>query len=307
MPKNKITDYDDNPAGNTDAGGVNIAELCSFGNLNDAQRTVMAHIAAVSKGVHPVADTWSFADPADLTKKFRFDGGLVTAGQLRVITVPDVNGTMVLTGAQQVLTNKLLSNPFIVDPIDNTKAAGFIVSGFTTGTTRLFTLPNLSGFIMTAEVYPTLNTLESISFEFGDTLYASGPDTLVRLPRGTPGQQLTMNALGTFPEWKTPLGKFTSAQTALALIVNIPHGLGVKPRSFGAKLVCVIAQNGYAIGDEISIASGTIPSNNFVVVADATNITVASDSNTWRYLDRNTPTVNTLTNANWRLVVWADA
>lgn len=48
-----------------------------------------------------------------------------------------------------------------------------------------------------------LTSLAGISLAAGDILYATGADTLVRLPKGTAGQQLRMNSGATAPEWGT--------------------------------------------------------------------------------------------------------
>lgn len=47
----------------------------------------------------------------------------------------------------------------------------------------------------------TLTSLEGLSLTAGDVLYATGADTLARLPKGTADQVLTMNAGATAPEW----------------------------------------------------------------------------------------------------------
>ena len=47
----------------------------------------------------------------------------------------------------------------------------------------------------------TLTSLEGLSLVAGDILYATAADTLVRLPKGTAGQVLQMNAGATAPEW----------------------------------------------------------------------------------------------------------
>ena len=46
-----------------------------------------------------------------------------------------------------------------------------------------------------------LTSLAGISLAAGDLLYATGADTLVRLAKGTAGQQLRMNSGATAPEW----------------------------------------------------------------------------------------------------------
>lgn len=89
MAKDKITDYSATAANNADVGGINIDEGCPAPNLNNMGREIMSHLAETNAGTYPVADTWTFGDPADLTKRFRFDGGAITAGQTRVVTIPD--------------------------------------------------------------------------------------------------------------------------------------------------------------------------------------------------------------------------
>lgn len=49
-----------------------------------------------------------------------------------------------------------------------------------------------------------LTSLAGISLAAGDLLYATGADTLVRLAKGTAGQQLRMNSGATAPEWGEP-------------------------------------------------------------------------------------------------------
>lgn len=46
MAKNTVPEWDTNADGNTDVGGVSIAEGCPPGNINNAIRTVMAQIAS---------------------------------------------------------------------------------------------------------------------------------------------------------------------------------------------------------------------------------------------------------------------
>lgn len=97
MPKIKITDYDVTAANNTDVGNININTNCDFGNVDNALREILRHLAEMNAGTYPLADTVTFGDPADLTKRFRLDAGSVTAGTTRVITIPDSSGVMMYT------------------------------------------------------------------------------------------------------------------------------------------------------------------------------------------------------------------
>jgi len=51
MSKEKISQYDVNPAGNTDLGGINIGENCPPSNINNAIRELMSQIKEFQNGV----------------------------------------------------------------------------------------------------------------------------------------------------------------------------------------------------------------------------------------------------------------
>ena len=50
MAKEKISQWDSNPANNTDIGGINIAENCPPSNINNAIRQVMAQVKEFQDG-----------------------------------------------------------------------------------------------------------------------------------------------------------------------------------------------------------------------------------------------------------------
>ena len=51
MSKEKISQWDVNPANNTDVGGINIAENCPPSNINNAIREVMSQVKEFQDGV----------------------------------------------------------------------------------------------------------------------------------------------------------------------------------------------------------------------------------------------------------------
>lgn len=91
-----------------------------------------------------------FADNADVTKLFQFQASGITAGQNRVLTVPDADFTIVGVALTQTLTNKALqdSTTTIVDNADATKAFKFEASSITTATTRTLTIPDADFTLM---------------------------------------------------------------------------------------------------------------------------------------------------------------
>lgn len=50
MAKNKVSEWDSNPANNTDVGGVNIGEGCPPSNINNAIRMTMSQIKKLQDG-----------------------------------------------------------------------------------------------------------------------------------------------------------------------------------------------------------------------------------------------------------------
>ena len=194
MPKEKLTDYNTSEASNTDIGGINIGEGCQYGNMNNAARMSMKHVADALAGTNPIFDTLTFGDPADLAKRFRFDAGSVTTGNTRVYTAPDFNGTLVLSTGTQTLSGKSFA-----DNADVTKVLAFNLAGITTATTRTITWPDASGTVMLSAQYPTITSLEGLSLVAGDTLYATAADTLARRAIGTTAQIMTV--AGGVPTW----------------------------------------------------------------------------------------------------------
>ncbi len=131
----------------------------------------------------------------------------------------------------------------------------------------------------------TLTSLEGLSLVAGDILYATGPDTLARLPKGTAGQALVVNTPATAPEWVSTFSKsYKSAQTTVALntLYTFTHGLGELPKMMQAYYVCKSATNGYEIGDYVPILQGTENYNSNVspaMILSATQIKVRIASN----------------------------
>jgi len=55
---------------------------------------MMSLLAKMNAGTQPLADTFTLADPADLTKAVRIDAGNITTATTRVLTVPDADATI---------------------------------------------------------------------------------------------------------------------------------------------------------------------------------------------------------------------
>lgn len=176
MAKDKITDYDTTNANNEDIGGVPVLGSSAISYFDNALRELMTHLAETNAGTYPVADTWSFADPNDLTKIARIDCGSITTSNTRVITMADGNvtlvaGTMVTSSGTATLTNKSLSDSTtsFVDNSDNTKVLKFECSGITTATTRTVTWPDADVTIPSGTIATTTSSITEAACFFIET------------------------------------------------------------------------------------------------------------------------------------------
>jgi hypothetical protein len=153
-----------------------------------------------------------------------------------------------------------------------------------------------------------LTSLSGLTLVEGDLLYATGPDTLVRLPKGTSEQILAMNFGATAPSWVSPSFKRAFVSTELSVpstVVTVAHGLGVVPSLVRLSLRCIVTQYGWAVGDEVDISGQTDASS---VGANSTNITVAGDLALVDMTDKSgSPRQSSITAAAWRLVIRAYA
>lgn len=109
-------------------------------------------------------------------------------------------------------------------------------------------------------------------------------------------------------------GAYVSAQQSItaASTVTLAHSLGAAPALIQASLVCLTAEGGYSIADQVLInpnyqANGT--NGGLSIVFDATNlvIRIGSSAGGLRIIRKDTGAAIDITNANWALIVkaWA--
>ena len=95
MAKNAITDFDVVASNNADIESIDLGEGTMVpSSINNSLRSMMSLLAKMNAGTQPLADTFTLADPADLTKAVRIDAGNITTATTRVLTVPDADATI---------------------------------------------------------------------------------------------------------------------------------------------------------------------------------------------------------------------
>lgn len=106
-------------------------------------------------------------DDGDATKQMRLQLSGIATGTLRTLTVPDINGTIILdSGTQSVGGVKTFTGLLTVDQstlnicdaTDATKKIKFILAGLTTGTQRNLTVPDAAGTLTLLAATQTLSS-----------------------------------------------------------------------------------------------------------------------------------------------------
>lgn len=137
----------------------------------------------------------------------------------------------------------------------------------------------------------TLTSLSGLSLVAGDILYATGADTLARLPKGAARQTLRMNAGATAPEWAGPVFVTFNGTGTLAILASsgvssvTDNRTGVYTINFDPALPDAnyavapsTTANGAGFGAYVASASnGGAPTTK---TASALRINVATDSGT---------------------------
>lgn len=96
----ELRDLDATDASNTTIGGIGSQGTNTISNFDNIVRAMAGMLKRMVTGAAPIDDTFTLADPADLTKRMRIDAGLVTAGQTRVLTMSDANLTLATMAGQ---------------------------------------------------------------------------------------------------------------------------------------------------------------------------------------------------------------
>lgn len=104
MAKNDVRSWDNTASNNTDVGGIGIQGTNLPSNFDNALREIMKQVADVDSGAQPLNDTFTLCDPADTTKRGRFDCVGIATATTRVYTLPDVSSTVAVLGLAQTFS-----------------------------------------------------------------------------------------------------------------------------------------------------------------------------------------------------------
>jgi len=106
----------------------------------------------------------------------------------------------------------------------------------------------------------------------------------------------------TYNEWLFESGELT---VATAGGVSAIHGLGFKPTTVQAVIICKIAEDGYEVGDEVHVATDINSSSRKTLWASATEIGLSYPT-TYTAINHKTSGASvTLVSTNWRFILRA--
>ncbi len=234
--------------------------------------------------------TTTFQDNTDNTKKLQFELSGISTATTRTLTIPNANGSIVLSDATQTLTNKTLQDSTTVfqDNTTTTKTFRLEASGITLGSGATFTVStNGSGQISAINSTPAV---AGSNYSVGDILSIDGP--------GSPSTKATItvatiNSTGgilTFTPPTFPVGvAYTVSQTNVVStstvtthsnrVYSVPlrEGTFVGTGDIGTVTSTMIADGTIVNGDinaSAAIAYSKLSLSNSIVNGDIVNSTI---------------------------------
>jgi hypothetical protein len=103
----------------------------------------------------------------------------------------------------------------------------------------------------------------------------------------------------------TSSGVTLSSISGAGVVLNVAHNLGTTPRFLRAEIVCLTADNGYAVGDRNDVSSihnlSAAPPGNFWCNATNVGFTAYGAAANWQMYDKSSGASVTPTGARWEL------
>lgn len=269
------------PAGATGAGSgtVNsgtsgrLAYYASTGTAVSGNQNATISAGAMTLGGSGVAGTLALS--GSTSGSTLLQAAAVATG---TVTVPSVTDQLICRATTDTLTNKTYDTAGTGNVF---KINGTAISAVTgTGAVVLAAAPALSGVPTAPTASPGANTTQLATTAFVTAAVAAVSGNIHA------GTALTINPLDT----STHSGA---------------HALGVNPQIFDVRLICLTAELGYSIGDNVILGGiGAISSANaaFAVASDGTNI-YFSGASPPSITQKNSSGSTTITLANWKLVI----
>ncbi len=95
---------------------------------------------------------------------------------------------------------------------------------------------------------------------------------------------------------------------------SVGHGLGAIPKNITCLLKCVTAELGYSVDDQVIINPATNDANgsasrgiSTVLTATDIKIRFGSYTSALSIINKGTGAAGSITNENWKLIIWAEA
>lgn len=284
-------------------------------NIFDAARTIKD-------------DKLLIVDPSDTTKRARIDAGNVTAGQTRVLTLPDADlgGSSIEAwrssldvGYKDATERAAFRSSLHIASAVETKSGGYTAVAADRGKLLVFTAA--ATLSLTAAATLTGDWFITVKATSGDVVI--DPDssetidgaTTVTVPSGY-GCTIWCNGTAFYTDLRPrPITKLPYDSGELAITTSgshdLTHGLGGEPSFVTAELICKTAQAGYSAGAVVELGAfapataSTIFGHSIEKSGTKLFVSFGSNSSVYYLHTRGGGATVSLTNTNWRLRVRA--
>lgn len=291
-----------------------------------AQQTLATQLGAVATNVYDNALEAQAAAAVKNTDQFRgvyaagttYQQGqsVLSGGTFWLCNVNNTVGITPVEGANWAAVtgqNRVATAVASAATINLNTATGDYVS--ITGTTTISTITLSAGYERTL-VFAGALTLTynatTLMLPGNANITTAAGDVAIFRGDGTGVRCVAYNRRSGLPLVSAIGAEFVSANQTITAngLLTLAHGLGGAPKFWQPFLVCTTADTGYAINDIVAVNPGVYDSGGGTgfgqaIYADATNVYVRFGPSGYSIANKTLGTPNTITNANWRLVIKA--
>lgn len=288
MPKTKISEFDTNPANNTDINGINIAEGCAPSGINNAIRQLMSDLKEQQTGAS--GDNFTVGGNLAVTGTSAFTGNVTLSGSANtlsnaVISGGSVVGNLAFTGTGNRITgdfsNATVANRamFQTSTANTYSSIGVLPSG--TGTAAYLQLFNSASPANSSQAQ-----LQVSSTEVSLASATSGTGTYLPMTFYTNGAEQLRIAT---------TGRVTPQKSANGVISALTDAATITPDFDAANNFSVTLGGNRTLANPTNITPGQ--SGSIFISQDGTGNRTLAYGSYWDFANGAAPTLSTTANA----------
>jgi hypothetical protein len=279
----------------------------------DGQTPMTGNLPMGGNKLTGMADGATATDSATYGQTLHTSGNQSLSGNLVLSGDLTVTGSVIFSQGSLSLENLSVASTASITAL---RAGSLTVTGATILNT-LAVASTGSVATLTANVMAVASTtsLKTLTTTGTATLATASVGSSIVIGAATGGSKGagTLNATGIYVNGAAVGGVQSSAGSAISLSAANAwaHGLGSKPKNFGAYIVMgASTELGYTNGDSVNVAdfqNGASNARAVSVKADATNVTITWSSSAPFLLNTSTFSAAAIDTTKWTVVLWAQS